>query len=103
MNHTNDTNVVVHGSGTAQDPYTFNFHASPMTTSSFTARSSGLLPLGIWVVFFVSLFFWKKLTKKEGEKTTRSFLVWAMAPVVFFVFWMICSVFRSFSPVIVSN
>jgi hypothetical protein len=31
MNGTNDTNAIVSGSGTAADPYTYNFHTTSET------------------------------------------------------------------------
>ena len=56
MNGTNDTNSVVHGSGTASDPYTFNFHTYAQSVGSrspWEFRGEGFL-LGLIVAAVVA-------------------------------------------------
>jgi hypothetical protein len=63
----NETNIITNGSGTASDPYTFNFH----TTGQSYGHPSGFhavaifLGLGVIVGFLLGFYFGKKQKKSN--------------------------------------
>ena len=93
MNSTNDTNIFVSGSGTASDPYTYNYHA---TAISYSGHTQIHIDLAIWVAIFLSLFLIRRWKNKKGEFWL---LIMAFAPVLFFCFAAACAILK----ILISN
>jgi hypothetical protein len=53
MNSTNDTNMTVSGSGTASDPYVYNFHTIPGHVVPFNLHDLFMAFFGLGVIVFL--------------------------------------------------
>jgi hypothetical protein len=72
MNGTNDTNVIVHGTGTATDPYTVNFRVTAQSHAwHWTFHEIVILVCLAAVAGFLLGFYCGKRQKQSGRSVSR--------------------------------